>query len=408
MELEVGLLFSLGFLGSFGHCLGMCGPLSTALLLSDRLALSESLPQSSSQFSILNSQFRNVLLLNLGRLFSYTLVGAAIGGIGSTVMAGGQWAGIGSGLRQGLAMVAGLLLIWSGLLTVYPDYFKDLPILYPLRSSRIHTIVSGWMGKLVMASPLVLGSVWGLMPCGFLYAAQIKAAETSNPIQGALMMLAFGLGTLPMMLGVGGLAAHWSAERRSQLFRLGGWVAIAIGGLTLFRSSEMNDWSGHGALLLLMVALLAGPIAPWWNGLLLYRRAIGVGAFVLAIVHTSHMLSHAYQWNLWAITFLARPQQGGMIAGFGALLCLLLPAVTSFDAAIAKLGRVNWRRLHLLSVPALLLGVGHAMLVGSHYLGNLEVTSRHWNHTIGLGLVTIVLLGVRQVGRLLRNPRLNS
>jgi len=68
--------------------------------------------------------------------------------------------------------------------------------------------------------------VWGLIPCGFLYA--IKAAETGNLWRDAAV-LAFGLGTLPTMLGVGVSTSLVSADRRSQLFRLGGWITSPLG-----------------------------------------------------------------------------------------------------------------------------------------------------------------------------------
>ncbi len=408
--MEFGLMLSLGFLGSFGHCLGMCSPLSTALLLSDRTR-----PASNSQFSILNSQFTSVLLLNLGRLISYVLVGGAIGGIGSLVMAGGQWAGMGSGLRQGMAIFAGGLLIWGGLKTVMPDRLSklaDVPKSHSAShaglSTRGHSWVSQMMGKLATASPFVLGLLWGLMPCGFLYVAQIKAAESSSPGAGASVMLAFGLGTMPMMLGVGTLALRWSQERRSQLFRLAGWVTIAIGLLTVFRSSEMVDLTGHGAIILLLLALIARPIAvrfpAYCTGLLTYRRAIGVGSFVCAVAHTAHMLVHTYNWNVGAIAFLPDYQRWGMIAGLGALTCLGLPAMTSFDAAVKWLGPHHWRQLHLLSVPGLILAVGHTVIVGSHYLGNVELTAQHWNHTIGLVSSVIFVMTVR----IFTNHRLKS
>ena len=397
--MEFGLMLSLGFLGSFGHCLGMCSPLSTALLLSDRTRPA----QLNSQFSILNSQFMSVLLLNLGRLLSYVLVGGAIGGVGSLVMAGGQWAGIGSGLRQGMAIFAGGMLIWAGLKTVMPDRVPKQAGFtgssHSGLSTRGHAWISEMMEKLATASPFVLGLLWGLMPCGFLYVAQIKAAESSNPGAGASVMLAFGLGTMPMMLGVGTLALRWSQERRSQLFRLAGWVTIAIGILTVFRSSEMVDLTGHGAIVLLMLALVARPMAvrfpAYCMSLLTYRRAIGVGSFVCAVAHTAHMLVHTYNWNVGAIAFLPASQRWGMIAGLGALACLAVPAITSFDAAVKWLGPYHWRQLHLLSVPGLLLAVGHTVIVGSHYLGNVELTAQHWNHTIGLVSSVIFVMTLR-------------
>jgi uncharacterized protein len=399
--MDVWLMVSLGFFGSFGHCLGMCGPLSAAMLLSDR-------PHTPSHFSLLSSLFNNVTLLNLGRLISYTLVGAAIGGVGNLLMAGGQLVGIGSGLRQGMAIVAGLMLIWGGLVNVMPDRLPKVPLLHPGASGKWHEWLSRWMGKLATASPLGLGLLWGLMPCGFLYVAQIKAAESSSAVQGALVMLAFGLGTMPMMLGVGGLAMRWSQERRSQLFRLAGWVTIAIGLTTLFRNSEMVDWTGHSAIALLMLALIAAPLASRFpqscGGLVTYRRAIGVGSFVSALAHTSHMVSHAYNWNWAAIGFLPPVQRWGMVAGAAALGCLLLPAITSFDGAVRWLGAQNWRRLHLLSLPALILACAHTAIVGSHYLGNLELTVHHWNHTIGLAGSVIFVFFVR----IFTNHRLKS
>src|ERR671932_111417 len=100
MLLNLFLIMTLGFLGSFGHCFGMCGPITVAFSLSQQRDTSRGLP------------LRFHLLLNLGRIVSYALVGAGIGALGSVVVAGGQLAGVGSGLRHGMAIVTGLLLIW--------------------------------------------------------------------------------------------------------------------------------------------------------------------------------------------------------------------------------------------------------------------------------------------------------
>jgi hypothetical protein len=157
------------------------------------------------------------------------------------------------------------------------------------------------------------------MPCGFLYAAQIKAAETGNLWMGVATMLAFGVGTLPMMLGVGISASRLSADRRSQLFRLGGWITLTIGVLTLLRSGNtMVDYTGHGALLFLILALIARPISHFWAQPLRYRRALGVGAFVLALAHTAHMVEHTLNWNLSAFSFMLPAHQIGMGAGIAA------------------------------------------------------------------------------------------
>jgi uncharacterized protein len=383
--LDFFLIATLGFLGSFGHCLGMCGPLTAAFSLSNQ-----------TQPGHIQTWQRKLwfnLLLNLGRIISYVLVGLAIGSIGSILVAGGQLAGVGSGLRRGLAVFTGLLLIWLGLGQIQPQWLPSLPLLHPLMG-KLHDRLSKVMFRLADVSPIGLGLLWGLMPCGFLYAAQIKAAASSDPQQSALTMLAFGLGTLPMMLGVGVLTTWLSRDRRSQLFRLGGWVTLTIGILTLSRSSEMVDYTGHGALGLLSLALVARPVSRLWTGLMQYRRALGVGAFVLTIAHIVHTIEHTFQWNLTAWLFLLPTQRWGMMAGIVATLLMLPPALTSFDRMVKALGP-QWRRIHLLSIPAFLAVAVHALCLGSSYLGALRLSEGHWIRVMMLGGLVLVVLAVR-------------
>lgn len=363
--LELLLIIALGFLGSFGHCVGMCGPLTVALDLSQ---------QDDSDQRISGFQFH--LLLNLGRVVSYALVGATLGGLGSVVVASGQLAGIGSSLRQFMAIFTGILLIWFGIRQIKPHWLPQLPFLHPLTGS-IHKRLNSGMNQLSIQkkwwTPALLGGVWGLIPCGFLYTAQLKAVETGSLPAGAMTMLCFGLGTLPMMLAVGVSASKISADRRSQLFRLGGWVTLAIGILTLLRTDAMIDYTGHGALLLLMLALTARPLSSLWNAPLKYRRTIGVGSFILALAHTAHMLEHSLNWNLDAIAFMFPQHRLGMAGGILSLFLMLPATVTSRDLLQKSLGD-RWRKIHLLTVPALIFALGHTVLLGSHYLGALQLS----------------------------------
>lgn len=368
--LELWPIAVLGFLGSFGHCLGMCGPLTVAFSLSSTTA-NKKQPQG---FRL----FLNHLLLNLGRILSYALVGAAIGGLGSVAIAGGQMAGIGSQIRRAIAIIAGIVLILLGLRQSMPDLFPRLPVLHPLAPSNWHDRLNAGMTKLAQQkkwwTPACLGMVWGLIPCGFLYVAQIKAAETVSPIQGATTMLAFGLGTLPTMVGVGLFAASLSADKRSQLYRLGGWVTLTIGILTLARTGEMVDYTGYGSLFCLMLALVARPISRLWPSPLRYRRVLGVGAFVLAAAHAGYALDHTLNWNIEALFFMLPLHQLGMGSGILAFALMLPAAATSFDRLQQSLGK-RWRQIHLLAVPALVLVAIHAIAIGSHYLGALQWTT---------------------------------
>ncbi|ERN41125.1 hypothetical protein KR51_00023880 [Rubidibacter lacunae KORDI 51-2] len=368
----------LGFLGSFGHCAGMCGPLTVAFSLTRAGSADDATPTTAkSSAPTAASAWRFHLLLNLGRLASYAVVGAAIGGLGSVLVAGGQMAGVGSDLRQLLTIATGLLLIWWAIAQLAPDVLPRVPLLHPL-AARLQERLHLGMGTLARSThwwtPLGLGAVWGLIPCGFLYAAQITAAQTGSVWLGAATMFAFGAGTLPMMVGVGTVAARLSRDRRSQLFRLGSWIALGIGILMLVRSgNEMTDYSGHASLLLLGLALAARPLSRLWAAPLHFRRALGVGAYILALVHAAHTSEHALNWNPQAIAFLLPLHRWGVLFGIVALLLLTPAALTSCDRAQKWLGP-NWRRLHLLSVPALGLVAAHALLVGSHYLGSSRDT----------------------------------
>ncbi|MDB9307133.1 sulfite exporter TauE/SafE family protein [Aphanizomenon sp. CS-733/32] len=382
--LDLLLITLLGFLGSFGHCFGMCGPLTVAFSLSQQ--------QKNPTWQ---QQLKFHTLLNLGRMLSYALVGAAIGAVGSVLVEGGQLAGVGSDLRRWIAITTGIMLIWFGLGQVKPDLLPHIPLLHPILKGNLHNRLSVAMLKLSAQTqwwtPALLGMTWGLMPCGFLYAAQIKAAATGDLWQATATMLAFGIGTLPIMLGVSVYTALMSKDRRSQLFRLGGWLTLMIGAITLLRTGDtMTDYSGHAALICLILSLIARPVNGFWSAPLRYRRALGVGAFVLAGVHTIHHFEHSLEWNFNAFWFLKLEFQWGMSAGAVAL-ALMLPAVcTSFDFLQKSLGK-RWRQIHLLSVPALLLSAIHTVMIGSHYLGAFRLG---WQNQLAAVFLGIIIFGV--------------
>jgi uncharacterized protein len=386
--IDLLLIFTLGFLGSFGHCAGMCSPLAVAFSLSTQ----------AEQPTRMVQLWRFHSLLNLGRIVSYALVGAGIGGLGSVVVAGGQLAGIDSPIRRTIAIATGLLMIGFGIHQIQPNLLPQLPFIRRVFGGEQHDRLSKAMIGLSLRSrwwtPALLGILWGMIPCGFLYAAQIKAAETSSVWDGMATMLAFGLGTMPVMLGLGVSAASLSRDRRSQLYRLGGWVTVAIGILLLLRTSDMVDFTGHFALGCLMVALIARPISRLWAFPLRYRRAFGVGAFIFSLIHVLHMLVHTFNWDLRSLQFMLPLYQLGMWAGILGLALMAPAALTSFNTMEKKLGN-HWRRLHLLAVPALILCTVHTLLVGSRYLGSLQWGLTACLLSFGLVCLTVGVLLVR-------------
>ncbi|MEO0928999.1 MAG: ferric reductase-like transmembrane domain-containing protein, partial [Cyanobacteria bacterium J06643_13] len=115
------------------------------------------------------------------------------------------------------------------------------------------------------------------------------------------------------------------------------------------------------------------PLSRFWAVPLQYRRAIGVGAFVLALAHTAHMLDHSLNWNPEAIAFMLPQMRLGMVLGIIALVLMLPAALTSSDRLQQRLGK-HWRKIHLLTVPSAILVIGHTVLLGSNYLGNLQLS----------------------------------
>lgn len=345
------------------------------------------------------SQIRFHFLLNLGRILSYAIVGATIGAIGSVLVAGGQVAGVGSDLRRVITIFTGLLLMWFGVAHINPAVLPTIPFLNPMHSKGLHERLQGAMSRLSLGTsiwtPFLLGLGWGLIPCGFLYAAQIRAVETANLWWGGATLLAFGLGTVPSMVGIGLWSTWLGSDRRHQLFRMGGWVTLFIGMLMLVRTGDqMVDYSGHGALICLIMSLIARPVSRLLKGPLQYRRALGVGSFVLSVVHVLHMLEHSWGWNPQALFFMLPQHQVGVGFGIGGLVLMTPLMLTSFDWAQKKMGQ-QWRKLHLLAIPALMLVVAHCLLVGSNYLGRVQLTWVNGLMISTLGLAVLAVGGAR-------------
>lgn len=285
-----------------------------------------------------------------------------------------------------------------GINQINPKFLPRLPLIHPLSSPEQHQKLNQAMSQLSHSNrwwtPAMLGITWGLLPCGFLYTAQVKAAATGNMWWGAATMLAFGLGTFPSMLGIGVFAGLLSSDRRSQLFRLGGWVTLAVGLLTLLRTEAMHDYTGHIAILCFALALIARPVSRLWVFPLKYRRALGVGGFVFALFHTLHCLEHTFQWNLSGLSFFAPLYQVGMWMGIVGIILTVPAALTSFDAMVQALG-TRWRQIHLLTLPAFILCIFHAILVGSNYLGAPNLTNWEKGGAIALVAILPIVLLIR-------------
>lgn len=219
----VSMALATGFLGS-GHCLGMCGGLVTALSLSAQGR------QGGLPFQ---------LLYHSGRLLTYGGIGLLVGWLGSVLAFTDRM----RGLTHGLLIGSDLLIILAGLGTA--GLFSrlqlfDLEFAAPVRSlTRAAQRLRTWPPAL---AALPLGMVFGLLPCGFLYAMALTAAQSTSPITGSLILLAFGLGTVPALLLFGSTAQLLSQRARSWMLRGAGLLVALMGGLQLWRHLEQLGW----------------------------------------------------------------------------------------------------------------------------------------------------------------------
>lgn len=218
-DLDFTAAFIVGLLGG-AHCVGMCGGIVTALTFG--------LPENQrSGWQGLSFQ----LTYNLGRLTSYTAAGLLVGGLGALLA---TWLPVAIAQRL-LQSLAGLFMIALGL------YLAGW--WFGLR--RVEE-VGGWLWRKVeplgrkfmpVRSPvhaLVLGLVWGWLPCGLVYSVLIWALSAGSALQGGGLMLAFGVGTLPNLLLVGAAAGWLTKNTRKPAVRaVAGGMVLLFGVYTL-------------------------------------------------------------------------------------------------------------------------------------------------------------------------------
>jgi len=211
--LAIGLLIGTGFLMSLGHCLGMCGPIVSAVSLARR-------PLDRSRFGHLLT----LLLYHAGRILSYGLIGAALGLLGSAAIQLGRAAPV-----QGwISLVAGSLMILLGF-----GLLDWLPTQRWVERSSPGRAVAGVMRSLLKAPGrarlFALGVANGFLPCGPVGAVALGAAGTGQPVAGAVSMLAYGLGTIPALIALGFGTGMLPATTRQKLYRLGAILVLLVG-----------------------------------------------------------------------------------------------------------------------------------------------------------------------------------
>ncbi|WP_372625799.1 sulfite exporter TauE/SafE family protein [Arsukibacterium sp.] len=212
MNAELVAAIMIGFLGS-SHCIVMCGGIVAALQLA--------LPKRSFSWKLAMQ-----LLLSLGRLTTYTLLGALVGYFGAQAMA---LAGIS---LIWLRLLAGILLL---LMALYIARLWFALTALERAGRHIWALVRPLSQKVMPLDSLpkayLYGLCWGWLPCGLVYSTLGWSLASGNASQGALIMLSFGIGTLPALLTFGSLASQLTTFKNKPAVRYSAAGLLALYGI---------------------------------------------------------------------------------------------------------------------------------------------------------------------------------
>ncbi len=215
---ELPLIFVSGVLGS-AHCIGMCGAISATMNLG-----------TTGVRSALNRQ----MLWSIGRTFTYAFLGMVAGFAGGRLSESEFLTSQTSvvSIQAGFAILAGLLLVFQGMLAAGWLTRK-------IKGSQAGCLTASIFGKFLRGGSktgvFVAGILTGFLPCGLVYSFLALAAASASVWKGPLLMLAFGLGTVPVMLLTGAGLTMASLKLRQRLMKVAAVCVIVTGALTVGR-----------------------------------------------------------------------------------------------------------------------------------------------------------------------------
>jgi sulfite exporter TauE/SafE len=216
--MELLTAFIIGFLGSF-HCIGMCGPIVLAL---------PGVKLSSWSF------YKGRFLYNIGRVITYSFLGAIFGFLGNRIAL--------FGTQQIVSIVLGIIII---LLVITPRKFRSKFLSLPLinyYNSKLKSLFTSFFKKGSSVSLFTIGMLNGFLPCGFVYIGIAGAiAVSSNGILNSVLFMAlFGLGTIPAMFGTSLIGNIITLNFKQRLLKLTPVFALILGLIFVFRGLNLG------------------------------------------------------------------------------------------------------------------------------------------------------------------------
>lgn len=205
--------FSAGLLGGV-HCAAMCGGVLTAC--------------APSVTSGSRGRFRFALAYNAGRIASYCVAGALVGGLGQGALA----LHAGPAIQHALLVLAGAsMLALAAYMAGAGAFVRRLEAAGSVVWRRLQPYTRWFLPANTLPRALGLGALWGWLPCGMVYGVLLIALATGNALEGAFVMLAFGAGTLPNLLAISLAAGSLHRARRKRGVRAAAAAAMATLGV---------------------------------------------------------------------------------------------------------------------------------------------------------------------------------
>lgn len=213
--MSYGLVLLIGLVASVSSCMAVTG----GLLVATAAKYNESTPDLSAA-----QRLKPHLYFNAGRIVSYTLLGGAIGALGSALTLSAQANGL-------LTIAASVIMIVLGLqmLGLFPAFGRLLPVLPKSFAHRLHELAT----RHTTGGAFALGAATFFLPCGFTQALQLYVLGKGSVMTGALTMLAFSLGTLPALLSLSALSSFAKGIVQGRFLRLAGAAVIVLGLLNI-------------------------------------------------------------------------------------------------------------------------------------------------------------------------------
>jgi len=220
-SIDIFSIVTVAFLGSFGHCIGMCGGIVVAY---SSTKIDEQWTKASEVLAH--------LIYSAGRITTYMLLGAIFGAIGGVV----SFNNIANGT---LTILAGIFMILAGLSLVGKLSFLNT-LEHSFSGSRWYQEA---FRKILRSRSLysfyILGLLNGLLPCGLVYFFAVTAASTGSAFWGAFVMMIFGLSTVPALFSLGMFAGIFSkSSMRKSMMSLAAVVVLFYGLYTIYRGYD--------------------------------------------------------------------------------------------------------------------------------------------------------------------------